>query len=320
MESCPAARQAIYAATTTVSLDPPMTPQHSAYRGTHIALATMHGKFDALAPAFSTLGATLVVAENIDTDALGTFSGEVARRQPPLETAVAKARLAMVTTGLPLGLATEGSFGPDPVIGMVPLHREIAVLVDDTRGIIVNEQFNSHETNYTGCWLGAKDIAMDGTQVNSTLGDAQLLRWGFPEHALIVRSEPFAPGGAVRKGIVDRAALEIAIRDCLAASPEGRVRVETDMRAHLNPTRMRNIAILGERLVQRLRQHCPQCDAPGFGRTDVVTGLPCEACDMPTSGVLAEVYACVACGHCEQRPRSDGRAFADPAHCDRCNP
>lgn len=324
-----------------------MSSQSSPYAGARIALATMHGKAEALAPAFAALGATLVVAEGIDTDALGTFSGEVPRLQPPLETAIAKARLAMAATGLPLGLATEGSFGPDPVVGLVPLHREIAVLVDDLRGIVVSEQLNTHDTNYAGRWLRAGDLP-----TKDILDDTLLRRWGFPEHALIVRSEPFetaslahehprthahshtythadaregADEGArmrpqVRKGLRDRAALAAAIDDCLAASVEGRVRVETDMRAHLNPTRMRNIALLGERLVERLRMPCSRCGAPGFGRVDVVTGLPCADCGAPTAGILAEMHACGACGHREQRARSDGRTHADPAHCDRCNP
>lgn len=302
-----------------------MSSPSSPFAGARVALATMHGKAEALAPAMATLGATLVVAQGIDTDALGTFSGEVPRTQPPLETAVAKARLAMRATGLPLGIATEGSFGPDPVIGLVPLHREIIVLVDERRGIVVSEQLHSHETNFAGCWLSAKDIRADGVPADAAdglcgLDEAQLQRWGFPEHALIVRSEPFGPGAAVRKGIVDRVTLERAIRDCLAASGEGRVRVETDMRAHLNPTRMRNIALLAERLVERLRRPCPQCQAPGFGKQDVVLGLPCGGCGAPTSSVLAEVYGCPACGHRQERPRSDGRSFADPTYCDDCNP
>ncbi len=302
-----------------------MSSPSSPYAGARIALATMHGKAEALAPAFAALGAALVAAESIDTDALGTFSGEVPRTQPPLETAVAKARLAMRATGLPLGIATEGSFGPDPVIGLVPLHREIIVLVDDRRGTVVSEQLHSHETNYAGRWLSAKEVRADGAPADAADGaggidDTQLRRWGFPEHALIVRSEPFGPGAAVRKGIVDRAALERAIGDCLAASSEGRVRVETDMRAHLNPTRMRNIALLAERLVERLRRQCPQCEAPGFGKQDVVLGLPCGGCGAATSSVLAEVYGCQACGYRQEQPRSDGRTHADPTYCDLCNP
>lgn len=287
-----------------------MGSTHSPYAGAQIALATLHGKADALAPAFAVLGARLVVAEGVDTDRLGTFSGEIPRTLPALDTAVAKARLAMAATGLPLGLATEGSFGPDPVLGLLPLHREIAVLVDDARGLVVHERLDTHETNHAGCTLRAGE----------TLDDARLRRWGFPAHALIVRGEPWMPGQPVFKGILERDALQAAIAACASASPTGEVRVDTDMRAHLNPTRMRQIAVLGERLALRLGTACPACAAPGFGRVDLVAGLPCLGCGTPTARTLAEVHACAACAHREQRPRADGLLHADPAHCDLCNP
>ena len=153
------------------------------YAGAAIAIATLHGKAGALAPAFAAVGVRLVPADDVDTDALGTFSGEIPRRLPPLDTAIEKARLGMRATGLPLGLATEGSFGPDPVLGFVPLHREIAVLVDDTRGLVIAESLASHETNLAGRTIAAVDA----------LDDAELARWKFPSHALIVRAEPAGP-------------------------------------------------------------------------------------------------------------------------------
>ena len=283
-----------------------MTQAHP-YTGITIALATMHGKAEALAPAFATLGVSLAVPEGIDTDALGTFSGEIPRLRPPQETAIAKARLAMTATGLPLGLATEGSFGPDPLIGFVPMHRELAVLVDDIHGQVVCEWWNTHETNFANRVVGSA----------SELDEVQLARWGFPAHALIVRGEPSGP---VFKSLRDRSGLDDAIAVCIAASPSRRVRVETDMRAHLNPTRMRQISLLGERLVERLRCRCPRCHAPGFGRVDVVTGLPCGWCGCPTAAVLAEIHGCAACSERLHLPRSDGLRQSDPAQCDMCNP
>ncbi len=283
-----------------------MTDNHP-YAGVTIALATMHGKAEALAPAFAMLGASLEVPESIDTDALGTFSGEIPRLQPPLETAIAKARLAMTATGLPLGLATEGSFGPDPLIGFVSIHRELAVLVDDRHGQVVCEWRNSHETNF------ASHVVGHASELDAT----RLARWGFPSHALIVRAEPQGP---VVKSLRDRSALDAAIAACIESSPTGQARVETDMRAHLNPTRMSQIAVLGERLVERLRCRCPRCLAPGFGRIDVVTGLPCGWCGRPTAAVLAEIHGCAACRERLRLPRSDGLRECDPAHCDTCNP
>ena len=280
------------------------------YAGATIALATLHGKAEALGPAFPAIGARLLTAEGVDTDALGTFSGEIERRLPALDAAIAKARLGMAAAGLPLGLATEGSFGPDPMIGFLPLHREIAVLVDDTRGLVIAEWLDSHQARHGGCVVNAGD----------TLDETQLQRFGFPEHALIVRSEPFAPGDTIHKGIRERARLDMAIDACRRASPGGRVWVETDLRAHMNPTRMQRIALLAERLVARAGTCCPQCQAPGFGKTGALPGLPCADCGTPTAAVLSEVFACSACGFRDARDRSDGLNEADPAQCDLCNP
>jgi hypothetical protein len=281
----------------------------SPYAGRRIVLATLHDKARALAPAFDALGVRVVVAD-VDTDALGTFSGEIPRRGTALDTAIAKARLGMTATGLPLGLATEGSFGPDPSIGFFPLHRELAVLVDDLHGQVVCESLHTHDTNHAGGSYapGHRPTAAD------------LARWGFPAHALMVRSEPSWPGARVRKGLRDHAALDAAIADCAAVAPEGWVRVETDMRAHCNPTRMRHIAVLGQRLVERLRLRCPACGAPGFGRVDVRPGLPCADCGIPTRNVLSEIHGCGACGARRESPRVDGLRHADPATCDLCNP
>ena len=284
-------------------------PKHP-YAGAVIALATLHGKAEALAPAFAAIGARLVTAEGVDTDALGTFSGEIERELPPLDTAIAKARLGMAATGLPLGLATEGSFGPDPMIGFLPLHREIAVLVDDTRGLVIAESLDSHQVRHGGCPLKVWD-ALDQTRLD---------HFGFPDHALIVRSEPFAAGGTIHKGLRERAALDAAIEACRRTSPGGQVWVETDMRAHMNPTRMQRIALLAERLVARAGTGCPQCRAPGFGRTGVQPGLPCADCGAPTAATLSEVASCRACGFHDVRARADGLTEADPAQCDLCNP
>ncbi|MFD0725546.1 DUF6671 family protein [Lysobacter brunescens] len=287
-----------------------MTDAGHPYAGTAIALATLHGKAEALAPAFAAIGARVITAEGVDTDALGTFSGEIERRLPALEAAIAKARLGMAATGLPLGLATEGSFGPHPVVGFLPLHREIAVLVDDTRGLVIAEWLDSHQARYGGCLLKAGD----------TLDEAELRRFGFPEHALIVRSEPFVPGSTIHKGLRDGAALDAAIDACRRASPDGQAWVESDLRAHMNPTRMQRIALLAERLVARAGTCCPQCRSPGFGQTGAQPGLPCGDCGAPTAATLSEVASCSACGFRDVRGRSDGLTEADPAQCDLCNP
>ena len=73
----------------------------------------MHRKEEAIAPALmSALGLLVEPTAGLDTDQLGTFSGEIPRSGTMLEVAVRKARLGMSVMGLPLGLASEGTFGP----------------------------------------------------------------------------------------------------------------------------------------------------------------------------------------------------------------
>ncbi len=93
----------------------------SVYAGRRVCLTTLHGKERVLArPFFHGLGAELVVC-GCDTDQLGTFSGEIERAADPLSTCVRKAALGLEASGLRLGLASEGSFGPHPSRGSCPL-------------------------------------------------------------------------------------------------------------------------------------------------------------------------------------------------------
>lgn len=76
------------------------------YRGKPVALATKHDKQRAIAPALTVSPGLRVRLANVDTDALGTFTGEIARLGTPRETALAKARLGIEATGIPRGLGS----------------------------------------------------------------------------------------------------------------------------------------------------------------------------------------------------------------------
>lgn len=92
------------------------------------------------------------------------------------------------------------------------------------------------------------------------------------------------------------------------------------MRAHHNPTRMREIAALAETLADRLATQCPACNTPGYGTLDFERGLPCEWCETPTQSIAAEIHGCQHCQHQTHHPRPDGLTTADPGQCDACNP
>jgi hypothetical protein len=255
------------------------------------------------------LGVDLVVPDALDTDELGTFSGEIARVGDPGSVCLTKARLGMAMTGLRIGFASEGSFGPHPSVPFMPADHEVMTFVDDDRDLIIVERMLAVETNFSH--REARDVG--------ELTD-WLLAVGFPRHAVIVRPKSAALDTRIEKGLTSLDALTTAIARAAAASDDGVASIETDMRAHLNPTRMAVIRRLAFRLARRLATPCPRCAAPGFGRTGEVTGLPCEWCGSATEMILFEAWSCAACAYVEDRPRRDGLRLAPPQHCPQCNP
>lgn len=282
----------------------------SVYAGRQITLTTKHGKDRVVSlPVRLGLEASLILPEGIDTDALGTFTGERQRVGTPRETALRKARLGMVALGIPLGLASEGTFGPDPVVPFVPINHELLVFVDDERGISVCEETVTTRTNH-----GHADVS------SVVELEAFLRRSRFPSHAVIVKPCVGDPTGCLHKGIQSLDELERAVKTAIQHSADGRAHVETDMRSHLNPMRAQVIRRLACMLVLRLRTHCPACDTPGWGRVEVAPGLPCSWCGSPTDLVLHEIHGCPRCDYREHRPRRDGLLMASSVQCPRCNP
>ena len=280
------------------------------YRDRRASLATKHGKASACRrPLRHALGVELVVPADFDTDALGTVSGEIPRQGTPAEVCLRKARLGMAATGLPLGFASEGSFGPHPSVPFIPADLEIMTFVDDDRDLVVRESVLSMRTNFAH---------REARGVNE-LADF-LSAVAFPSHALIVRPKTTRAEAPVEKGVASIERLTAAIGFAVGASEDGIAIVETDMRAHLNPTRMAVIRGLAFQLARRLATPCPACAAPGFGRTGERTGLPCEWCESATEWVYLESWTCAACTYGQERPRRDGLHRASAQHCPVCNP
>ena len=90
------------------------------YAGQPVGLATKHAKQHVIGSALARMpGLQVVVPERLDTDLLGTFTGEIERPAPPRETALLKARLGLRATGLSRALSSEGAFGDPDVVGDV---------------------------------------------------------------------------------------------------------------------------------------------------------------------------------------------------------
>ena len=280
-----------------------------AFRGRTLLVATLHGKERAIAPAFrERLGVASVVAAAIDTDRFGAFSGEVARELDPRGAAEAKARAALIEHGGELAIASEGSFVPHPAAPLLTLDEEWLVLVDARSARV-------HVHRYAT--LDAVFAARRCTSLEALLEFVALQP--FPEHALVLRPrERWSAGEPVHKGIAERGTIERLARDMLAA--HGEVWVETDLRAHCNPTRMRSIEHAARSFADELATPCPRCSAPHFRVARSLPGLPCADCAEPTDLARALERRCDSCGLSLELPRPDGLPAADPAQCAACNP
>ena len=272
-------------------------------------IATMHDKEKVIGPAFLDLLGLKIINAKIDTDQLGTFTGEVLRKGTPLTCVREKCELAMKESHLSIGIASEGSFGPHPFIPFVRSDHEILYFKDQERGFELHESLLSTKTNH------AAEPISDLKQLKIFCDKAL-----FPSHGLIVRPNKSNKNNLVIKGIQDYGVLEEAFIKCCRHSNDGNALVETDMRAHMNPTRMGVIKELADTFANRLATPCPLCYNPGFGLVDTQKGLECKICGSETDRVKSEIFGCPRCHHKESRPRKDGLTVAEPRHCGWCNP
>jgi hypothetical protein len=281
--------------------------QHSFFGGRSIAIASKHKKQNAMAALLEKeLGVTCIVPDNLDTDLLGTFSGEIERELSPMDAARQKCMLAMELTGADLAVASEGSFGAHPLLYFLPADDELLVFVDKKNELEIIVREISTKTNYN-----AKEVSTE----EDLLAFAQSAQ--FPSHAIILKDkkEGFS---AIAKGIVETKELLDRFKQFMETY--GSVYAETDMRAHLNPSRMQVIEETTEKLIKKIKSTCPSCNTPGFGIKDATPGLPCENCKAPTKSTLFHVYACQKCNHTYEAYFPNGKQEEDPTYCDRCNP
>jgi hypothetical protein len=285
--------------------------RQSPYAGSCFILTTKHAKSIAVSPPFWEILEASVLEYLVDTDLLGTFSGEVEREGNALECARRKCEWSLDRLGekVDYALASEGSFGPHPFIPFLPCDQEILYFIDRKRGFHLHLVHLSEKTNY-------QMKALSSLEELQTFAEAAQ----FPSHALIVRPNSRDDKAVLYKGIDTQDGLEVVFRESLKHSHDGKVWVETDMRAQFNPSRMSVISELAEKMAQRLATLCPKCQTPGWGKVRVEKGLHCEYCDQATEMIASEIYGCVLCEHAETLPRADGMKAAPQQHCGWCNP
>jgi hypothetical protein len=277
------------------------------YFGQVAVLTTKHEKLPLIAPPFSQLINLKITQCNEDTDQLGTFSGEVERNLPPLETAIKKAKLGMDKLGVSLGLASEGSIGSDAEVGFFNSDVEYLVFVDASRDLVISEVFRSFDIR------AGSLVTEPGHEISYFLEKVD-----FPNHKLIVTANSSSKISPI-KGIGTLDELESAIELTAKGSKDGKVLIQSDLRAHCSPSRRKNIAHVAQLLATRISKQCKVCDAPGWGRVDYERGLDCITCgEHKPIAIKREILGCITCDHREEGELI--REFLDPAHCDFCNP
>lgn len=277
------------------------------YAGRTLLIVGKHKKEQVIAPVMEQkLGVRCVVASDIDTDLLGTFTGEVERKQDVLSTLRAKCALAAEQYPYDLIIASEGSFGMHPNIPLVPADDELLICMDRLHDIEYIARKCTVQTNFSG---------MEVHSISSLMHFAQKAK--FPEHALILRRSK-TDNQYITKGITDEAVL----RETYAQLQDqfGQAYVETDMRAMYNPTRMQVIGEVAHLLADKINSRCPICEHPGFSVQEAIPGLPCGLCGTPTNTAQHLLMRCAQCGHTEKTAPAHGKHVEDPQFCDFCNP
>jgi hypothetical protein len=276
------------------------------YENIKISLLTKHKKEKVIAPKFIKMfDAEIIHTDTFDTDELGTFTRDKARYGNQLDAARRKARIGMEITGLKYGIASEGSFISDPFTGLLPWNHEIIIFIDDILGIEIIGSSKSAAVSRQSKIRNWKELAKF----------ARLNK--FPTHHLVLRPDD-ENHPVFQKGISNRIILEESFNQAMKLSKTKKVYVEHDLRAHANPTRMKNIANATTDLIHKLKSLCPNCHTPGFQITKVKSGLPCAICDMETRETFEKIFTCNTCDY--EKSEFVKKEKADPAKCNFCNP
>ena len=228
--STPHGQPAPHAATPAQHADGRWAPPCGA--GEPLALLTQHGKAQAVAAPLAAVGYAVFTVAGMDTDALGTFTGETPRTLSALEAARTKAEHAARLGGCRWGLGSEGSFGPDPYLGLSGWGRELLVAWDAQAQRSIHAACEGAETNYAQTTVTDLDAALAFAAAAGHPGHGVIV--GRPGETWFCKDTPDDPGAWA-------ACVQQALAQALPA--QGGLWLETDMRAHRNPTRMAMIGL-----------------------------------------------------------------------------
>lgn len=277
------------------------------FEGRNLVIATKHKKEFVIGPPLkAAFGLDFFSSDSLDTDMLGTFSGEIERLNKPIDAARMKCNMAMDIHQVDMAVSSEGSFGPHPQIFFLPAAEEYLMFMDRKHELEVVVKTVTTNTNYSSITLTSTEYLQEF-----------LTRVKFPSHALILKKSE-NDITRIEKGIVCEKTLFDRVEFYL--NLYGACYLETDMRAMFNPTRMEVIKNLVDQLIVDMNRICPKCHFPGFSISDVVRGLLCSNCLWPTKSVKEIIYGCKKCGHRSIEMNTELKKYEEPMYCDFCNP
>jgi hypothetical protein len=277
------------------------------FQNRKIAIATMHGKEKVISPLLEQyFNASCYTVEGLNTDVLGTFTGEIERVDSPINTLRKKCLMALEKSNHEIVIGSEGSFGAHPIIGFARANEELVMLIDIKNNIEIVGSSLSLQTNFNGVNVVSLAEAIEFSKLSL-----------FPSHALIIRNKERG-SELIYKGITQMIDFKERVTDALHRYRS--IWIETDMRAHLNPSRLAVIKEATADLINKMKSNCPSCAVPGFWIAEVNKGLPCSLCKLPTNSTLSHQYICVHCNFEQEQLFPNDRKEEDPMFCNFCNP
>lgn len=286
----------------------------------HILVASMHHKHKAIIPVIDTYfkNITWSIAEHLDTDQFGTFSGERERPTDMLGTLSLKisSAFALYPDSM-VAIWTEWSFVS--IFPWVIRSTEYIMLIDKRFWFIFS-------TCYISIFNGA------GSFCATTWDEAEeYIRWSFqfPEEGCIIypavaSSKIFHLFANTRTSWITKwiTSIESAKDAFVKASKlswNKKVMIEPDFRANFCPKRMQNIASWTQQLVNQILSQCPSCYLPWWSKVSYEWSACCHHCWSPTHYPTHELRWCIKCDYKERKLISLHDSLLDSCS-SRCNP
>jgi hypothetical protein len=272
----------------------------------NILIVSKHKKEEVISPFFAKyFNSNCFVSNHFDTDILGTFCGEIDRKEDPISTLRKKCIMGLENSSFDIAIGSEGSFGSHPMIFFAAYSEEYMMIYDKKNQIEIIAKESTTNTNFN------EKVVSDIEELLIFAKEAK-----FPSHGLILKS--IEGETIIKKGIIELNELKSAFNELKKINKD--ILVLTDMRAMFNPTRMKILKKLTLKLIKKIKSTCKKCNYPGFDVAEVKKGLPCEACNLPTDSTLSYINKCNNCLYEEIQWFPNKKKYEDPMYCNFCNP